>query len=464
VLEVEPDSEQAKLGIERAEAETADTIEVNAGVPLLSIHQVCAREELLGVISGLEEEVPQSFPPHAVSREMPVAVGVSPEHLEQARDMAAYATREGIVPADRKIVLSTEPQMSNGSELFFMYLIVREPLLTEEQVATARTAQGPAQEPTVNALLTKRGADLFGDFTQKNIGKHIAIVVDGRAAATPVIASRVSQAVSISGSFTQVQAESLAKELRGVAKRSSEANEPPSQTPPTLASSEPAVGATDVDPGLKTITLSFNQDMNTSGWSVTGGGDVFPPIDGEIHYKDERTLVIPVDLEPGKFYRFGINSKSHNNFRNADGVPARHEVVAFCTEGASEEEKAKLAPPRIVSLEPANGAEDVPPDTAELRVEFNQTMGGGMSWTRIDAAFPQTPRRAQWNEERTVCTLPVALEPGREYGLSLNSPTYAINFQTEYGIPLEPVEWRFTTAEAAEGENAEEPALTGEGE
>jgi len=43
--------------------------------------------------------------------------------------------------------------------------------------------------------------------------------------------------------------------------------------------------------------------------------------------------------------------------------------------------------------------------------------------------------------------LPVTLEPGHEYRLGFNSPSH-INFQTEWGVPLEPVVYKFSTRRA----------------
>lgn len=44
-----------------------------------------------------------------------------------------------------------------------------------------------------------------------------------------------------------------------------------------------------------------------------------------------------------------------------------------------------------------------------------------------------------------TCVLSVRLKPDWSYRLGLNSPSH-INFQSIGGVPLEPVEWTFTTA------------------
>ena len=78
-----------------------------------------------------------------------------------------------------------------------------------------------------------------------------------------------------------------------------------------------------MDPALKEITVTFDQDMG-GGMSWTGAGPEFPSIpDGkQAHWRDKRTCVLPVKLQGGHHYRVGINSVSFRNFRSEAGVPA----------------------------------------------------------------------------------------------------------------------------------------------
>jgi RNA polymerase sigma-70 factor (ECF subfamily) len=95
---------------------------------------------------------------------------------------------------------------------------------------------------------------------------------------------------------------------------------------------EPKLGATDVDPDLREIQVTFSKPMMDQSWSWTGGGDTYPKSDGPIHYeKDRRTCVMPVKLEPGRTYMMGINSERFRNFKDVDGRPASPYLVAFRT-------------------------------------------------------------------------------------------------------------------------------------
>lgn len=216
---------------------------------------------------------------------------------------------------------------------------------------------------------------------------------------------------------------------------------------PRIVKMLPEPGATDVDPGLKEIRVTFDRDM-AKGMSWTGGPPEFPPIDKarKPGWVDARTCVLPVKLEKGSYYRLGINSTSHQNFRSRDGVPAPPSVIYFATAGATESVEQRVQVPEIVKLEPENGARDVDPATKTLSVTFNTPMGEGMSWTGSGPNFPTIPagQKPRWSADGRTCTLPVSLEPDHEYRLGLNSLSH-INFQSRWGVPLEPVVYRFRT-------------------
>jgi hypothetical protein len=217
---------------------------------------------------------------------------------------------------------------------------------------------------------------------------------------------------------------------------------------PQIVSSSPARGASDVEPSLKEITVTFDRDME-EGMSWTGGGQEFPamPEDKKAHWRDKRTCVLPVKLESGHRYRVGINSVSHRNFRSAEGVPAATSAIWFTTTGTSEAPKTRTQAPKIVRMNPANGARDVSPDLTELRVTFDVPMGAGCSWCGGGPQFPKLPegKRAFWTEGGKTAVLPVELQPGVQYKLRLNSVSFK-NFRSAGGIPLEPVVYKFTTS------------------
>ena len=157
---------------------------------------------------------------------------------------------------------------------------------------------------------------------------------------------------------------------------------------------------------------------------------------------------MPVKLEQGAYYRLGINSTSYQNFRSRgrDGVPVASSAIYFATKGATADVASRVRVPKVKLMEPATGATDVDPKVEVLRVSFDVPMGDGMSWTGNGPNYPPSPqgKQASWSKDGLACTLPVALEPAHDYELELNGFGHN-NFQSQWGVPLAPVIYRFRT-------------------
>jgi RNA polymerase sigma-70 factor (ECF subfamily) len=219
---------------------------------------------------------------------------------------------------------------------------------------------------------------------------------------------------------------------------------------PKIISTSPAVAAMEVDPATSEITVTFDQDMR-KGFSWTGGGPDFPPgIKGKkAYWRNSRTCVLPVKLEAGHYYRVGINSTSYNNFRGTNGAAAPPSAIYFATQGASPDVKAKTFVPKVMAFSPSDGDQNVARDLTEVRVTFNVPMGGGCSWCTVgddDSDFPKgrEGKEYYWTDDKRTCVLPVTLESGKTYRLSINAAEYK-NFQSEGGVPCEPVKYSFKT-------------------
>ena len=229
---------------------------------------------------------------------------------------------------------------------------------------------------------------------------------------------------------------------------------------PVIVASSPKVGATDVDPKIDEISVTFDRDMDVGGYSWTGSGPNFPPSpEGSTAvWKDKRTCVMPVELKKGMFYRVGINATSFQNFKSELGVPAETTAIYFVTEGANRGVANRVRVPKVVKSTPEIGATDVDPRLSLLSVTFDVAMDpGGFSWTGGGPSFPAIPegQKPRWSRDGKTCTLPVKLEPGKNYELGLNSVSDK-NFASKWGVPLEPVRFEFTTAgDASDGRQAD---------
>jgi RNA polymerase sigma-70 factor (ECF subfamily) len=107
--------------------------------------------------------------------------------------------------------------------------------------------------------------------------------------------------------------------------------------PPSVLKTVPAAGATDVDPNLKEITVTFSKEMTDGSWSIptTTPKENFPD-DAEsgakIHYlPDKRTCVMPVKLQPGRTYVVWFNHGQFMNFRDGQHNSAVPYLLVFET-------------------------------------------------------------------------------------------------------------------------------------
>jgi len=121
--------------------------------------------------------------------------------------------------------------------------------------------------------------------------------------------------------------------------------------PPVVVTTQPMAGATGVDAGLAELSVTFSKPMQDRSWSwSTWGEENYPEMAGEPRYLDDgRTCVLPVKLEPGKFYATWLNSQKFKNFMDLDGRPAVPYLLTFTT---------ALTP--TARLTPIPQAEDLP--------------------------------------------------------------------------------------------------------
>jgi protein-export membrane protein SecD len=100
-----------------------------------------------------------------------------------------------------------------------LYVLSREPLMQGKDVASAQMRLDLDQErpgaPGVSFTLTGRGGATFADITGANVGRRLAIVLDNLIQSAPNIQERIPRGQgSITGSFTEEEAQNLAIVLR----------------------------------------------------------------------------------------------------------------------------------------------------------------------------------------------------------------------------------------------------------
>ncbi len=129
-------------------------------------------------------------------------------------DAGARAAYAGNVPPDIQLIPGVMPAAPGQPATTAVYAVRRIPAVTGRDLRTARPTLDENNRPAVSFSLNSEGARKFGAFTQANIGRQLAIVLDGRIASAPTIQGRIDDEGRITGNFTNQEAQDLSLTLR----------------------------------------------------------------------------------------------------------------------------------------------------------------------------------------------------------------------------------------------------------
>ena len=117
---------------------------------------------------------------------------------------------QGNVPENMEVVTGqgSEP----GRPEF--YLVRREAVITGRDMKNARAGVDENNQPDVQFTLNPAGTEKFKRETGRNIGRRLAIILDGSVASAPTIQSQIGGEGHITGRFTSQEADELSKVLR----------------------------------------------------------------------------------------------------------------------------------------------------------------------------------------------------------------------------------------------------------
>jgi preprotein translocase subunit SecD len=126
-----------------------------------------------------------------------------------------FASREmalnqfnGILPPGTKLVRGVGAQES-------FYVLKRTPVITGRDLKDARPSQDPMNNQWVTTfVLSQEAAKRFERFTEANINKRLAIVLDNMVRSAPTIQNKISDNGQITGAASQQEANDLALVLR----------------------------------------------------------------------------------------------------------------------------------------------------------------------------------------------------------------------------------------------------------
>ena len=80
-------------------------------------------------------------------------------------------------------------------------------------IAAARAAEVGSGNPAVELRLTKEGTAKMRRMTEGHIDRPLAIIVDGKVIAAPIVKAAIGEVAWITGKFTKEETEKLARAL-----------------------------------------------------------------------------------------------------------------------------------------------------------------------------------------------------------------------------------------------------------
>lgn len=135
---------------------------------------------------------------------------------------AALASIGGKETADRKVypyAERTDATTGNNEQTPppTQFIVVKSPAVVDGSLlrsANAVSQTSAADDYQISFNLKPAGAARFGEWTGKNIGNYMAVVLNGEAKSVAFIQSQITDSGQISGRFTKQSAEDLALTLR----------------------------------------------------------------------------------------------------------------------------------------------------------------------------------------------------------------------------------------------------------
>lgn len=119
---------------------------------------------------------------------------------------------DSIAPAEAKKFGDVILPFAVGNQKLLLKAV---PIIDGSMITDAKVAYDQNSQPVVSFSLDGTGARLFADFSGNNVGKRMAIVLDGKVFSAPVIRERIGGGSGqISGNFTPEEASDLAIALR----------------------------------------------------------------------------------------------------------------------------------------------------------------------------------------------------------------------------------------------------------
>jgi preprotein translocase subunit SecD len=128
-------------------------------------------------------------------------------------DQEALASLGGAVPADEELVHGSGT-VGTGSDADSVYVVHRISIVSGTDFRSAEQGTDQNGRRNVRFTLTNEAGEKFYDYTSKNVGQSMAVVMGGRVKEVATIQSAIHDSGEITGTFTPEEVEILSKMLR----------------------------------------------------------------------------------------------------------------------------------------------------------------------------------------------------------------------------------------------------------
>lgn len=138
------------------------------------------------------------------------------EDYEKVKSILDLPEVQAAIPNDDQIAWSTRDEMVSGRPVRKLYLLKKKVQLDGSRLTDARPNYDQYHKPVVDFTLDREGGRIMGRVSGPNIGKPLAIVLDGRVESAPVIKTKLrdKSQITLGGSATFIEAKDLATVLR----------------------------------------------------------------------------------------------------------------------------------------------------------------------------------------------------------------------------------------------------------
>jgi preprotein translocase subunit SecD len=131
-----------------------------------------------------------------------------------SREAALQALNNNLPPDMDILAGPSDSGRSGGTAGTVYYVVKKVAAVTGRDLRNARPTLDQNNQPAVSFSLNQDGARKFGQFTGSNIGRNLAIILDGRVFSAPTIQDRITDEGRITGNFTTQEAQDLSLVLR----------------------------------------------------------------------------------------------------------------------------------------------------------------------------------------------------------------------------------------------------------